>query len=440
MAAKQEPKVSLKLLIDEKTNRLVGAEAHKDLVDILFSFLTLPMATVIRVTKSVTIGCMNNLYHSIQNIGAENWHTVHCKTMVLNPRNPLANYCKKLKMNVDDSGSEKKYGCSHGCKSFSMYQNVKCYCSNGWTTKEMKSDDSGTVMNCSYEGVFLQKGWIVFLISDDLQIRPASPNVLDQLLSGLGLSEMNQIKEIPVEVSKEQVICLLARSLVSKSPLSDVFLPNHGATSIHANPDRILPSSTDKKTRSVNLNVKVNKHTNDIMFAEATNEFFDFLCSFLTIPIGTMISVLGGNSGIGCIDNLYGSLAELDVKWFGSADVKSDILLPGIATHHNCTMQPLNLVEREGVYNMVNPKNHYCSNFCVEPSVFIVSRDLEVKSLSFASSFGVLRDAKVALSDTEDQVIAVGMKEALCLLKAALTSPSSALTNGFNSFVQKQKA
>nr|GLL36925.1 uncharacterized protein LOC109182299 [Ipomoea trifida] len=488
MAAKQEPKVSLKLLIDEKTNRLVGAEAHKDFVDILFSFLTLPMATVIRVTKSVTIGCMNNLYHSIQNIGAENWHTVHCKTMVLNPRNPLANYCKKLKMNVDDSGSEKKYGCSHGCKSFSMYQNVKCYCSHGWTTKEMKSDDSGSVMNCSYEGVFLQKGWIVFLISDDLQIRPASPNVLDQLISGLGLSEMNQIKEIPVEVSKEQVICLLARSLVSKSPLSDVFLPNHGATSINANPERILPSSTHQKTHTLNLNVKVNKHTNDILFAEATNEFFDFLCSFLTIPIGTMISVLGGNSGLGCIDNLYGSLAELDVKWFGSADVKSDILLPGIATHHNCTMQPLNLIERQGVYNMVNPKNNYCSNFSVEPSVFIVSRDLEVKPLSFASSFVVLRDAKVALSDTEDQVIAVGtvlteggsyiaiisfnqwlqllrdlvvkplsfassfvvlrdakvplsdtedrVITALCLLKAALKWPSSALANGLNTFVQ----
>nr|GMD43394.1 uncharacterized protein LOC109181194 [Ipomoea batatas] len=97
MAAKQESKISLKLLIDEKTNRLIAAEAQKDFVDILFSFLTLPMATVIRVTKNVTIGCMNNLYHSIQNIGAEHWYTVHCKTMVLNPRNPLANYCKKLK-------------------------------------------------------------------------------------------------------------------------------------------------------------------------------------------------------------------------------------------------------------------------------------------------------------------------------------------------------
>nr|GLL42220.1 uncharacterized protein LOC109181194 [Ipomoea trifida] len=149
--------------------------------------------------------------------------------MVLNPKNPLANYRKKLKMNVDDSGSEKKYVCSNGCEYFSMYQNVECYCSNGWSTKEMKSDDSGSVMNCSYEGVFLQKGWIVFLISDDLQIRPASPNVLAQLLSCMGLSEMNQIKEIPVEVSKEQIICLLARSLVSNSPLSDVFLPNHGA-------------------------------------------------------------------------------------------------------------------------------------------------------------------------------------------------------------------
>lgn len=197
--------------------------------------------------------------------------------MVLNPINPLANYCKKLKMNVDDSGSEKKYVCSNGCEYFSMYQNVECYCSNGWTTKEMKSDDSGSVMNCSYEGMFLQKGWIVFLISDALQIRPASPNVLAQLLSCLGLSEMNQIKEIPVEVSKEQIICLLARSLVSNSPLSDVFLPNHGAPSIHAKPERILPSSTHQNTPTLNLNVKVNKHTNEILFAEATNEFFDFL-------------------------------------------------------------------------------------------------------------------------------------------------------------------
>nr|GMD40123.1 uncharacterized protein LOC109182299 [Ipomoea batatas]GMD40124.1 uncharacterized protein LOC109182299 [Ipomoea batatas] len=382
MATKQESKVSLKLLIDEKTNRLVVAEAQKDFVDILFSFLTLPMATIIRYIAK--------------------------PYMVLNPRNPLANYCKKLKMNVDDSGSEKKYGCSHGCKFFSMYQNVKCYCSNGWTTKEMNSDDSGSVMNCSYQGAFLLKGWIAFLISDDLQIRPASPNVLAQLLSGPCLSEMNQIKEIPVEVSKEQVICLLARSFVSKCPLSDVFLPNYDATTIHAKPERILSSSigvvqtTDQNTSTLNLNASVNKHTNEILFAEATNEFFDFLCSFLTIPIGTMISVLGGNSGLGCIDKLYGSLAELDVKWFGSASVKSDILVPGVATHHNCRPQPLNLIERERENYMLNPKIYrYYSSFCVEPSVFIVSRDLEVKPVSFASSFVVLRDAKVPLSDTE---------------------------------------
>ncbi|XP_019187980.1 PREDICTED: uncharacterized protein LOC109182300 [Ipomoea nil] len=153
-----------------------------------------------------------------------------------------------------------------------------------------------------------------------------------------------------------------------------------------------------------------------------------------------MVSVLRGNSGLGCIDNLYASLAELDVKWFGSASVKSDILVPGIATHHNCRMQPLNLFERKREDYMLNSKTNDHSNFSVEPSIFMVSRDFEVKPLCFASSFVVLRDAKVPLSDTEDREVTVGMKEALCLLKAALTSPSSALSDGLNTFVQKQKA
>ncbi|XP_019186490.1 PREDICTED: uncharacterized protein LOC109181194 [Ipomoea nil] len=205
--------VSLKLMIDEKTNRVVAAEAEKDFVDILFSFLTFPMGTIIRLTSHeqlkipVTIGCMNNLYRSIQN-SLLNWHTELCKTMVLNPRNPCAIYCSKLKINIDDSGSEMNYACSRqGCRYLSKYQNVSCVCSKGVTTKEMKSDDSGSsVESCRYGGAFLQKGSIMFLITEDLQIRPASPHILAQLLSGFGLSETSGIREMPVEVSKEQVL------------------------------------------------------------------------------------------------------------------------------------------------------------------------------------------------------------------------------------------
>lgn len=41
-----EAKVYLRLVIDEEKNKVVLAEAGKDFVDVLFSFLTLPMGTI----------------------------------------------------------------------------------------------------------------------------------------------------------------------------------------------------------------------------------------------------------------------------------------------------------------------------------------------------------------------------------------------------------
>ncbi|XP_019186491.1 PREDICTED: uncharacterized protein LOC109181196 [Ipomoea nil] len=276
LAKQQESPLSLKLLIDEKMNRVVAAEAEKDFVDILFSFLTFPMGTIIRVTSReplkipVTIGCMTNLYRSIQN-SPVNWNTELCKTMVLNPRNSCAIYCSKLKMNIDDSESEKKYVCSgQGCPYYSKYQNVSCECSNGETTKEMKSG---------------------------------------------------------------------------------------------------------------------------------------------------VIRALQGNLGLGCIDNLYTSVKDLDEKWFGSG-AKDIILDPRIAQHHNCRKQPLKFPVRMESHYLIDPRNN--NNFTVEPSLFIVSDDLEVNPLSFASSFQLLSEVKVSFSDIEEQVITVGTKEALSLLKAAL--------------------
>ncbi|KAL1205783.1 hypothetical protein V5N11_029325 [Cardamine amara subsp. amara] len=39
-------KFSLKLLVDEKRNKVVLAEADQDFVDVLFGLLTLPMGTI----------------------------------------------------------------------------------------------------------------------------------------------------------------------------------------------------------------------------------------------------------------------------------------------------------------------------------------------------------------------------------------------------------
>ncbi|XP_019187978.1 PREDICTED: uncharacterized protein LOC109182299 [Ipomoea nil] len=440
MAAKeQESRLSLKLLIDEKRNRVVAAEAHKEFVDILFSFLTLPMGTIIRVTSTgeaknpVTIGCMNNLYHGVEKLSNENWGTELCKTIVLHPRNPLGYFCQNLKVNIDDSWSNTNYLCSRKCCLMrSWYLNLRCICG---AKTNMRTTDM-----VNNEGAFLQKGRTMFIISDDLQIRPACPILLAQLLSNLGLSETDGIREMRVQVSKDQVICLLARSLVSESPLSDVFLPNptkHDTKLPKPEIEITLQTTEQNEAPTLNLQVTLNKSTNKILFAKATNEFFDFLCTFLTIPIGSIIHVFQRSLGLGgCLNNLYASVEELEDKWIGSS-IKSAILNPRITQYHNCKKQPLKLDELIENENLIDPRPN--ENFAAEPSLFIVLDNLDVKPLSSASSFLILRELKVAFSDIEEQVITVGMNEALSLLKAALTSPSSALTNGLASFLQKKK-
>lgn len=204
MANEQETKVLLKLWVDETRNKVVAAESKVDFMDILVSVLTLPLGTIIRLTKAEAgaLGCMKNLYQSVEKLGEENLYTEYCKTMLLNPRNAYAKYCMKLKVNVDNSGSDKYYQCS-GCCRKSYYTNVKCLC-GGMINKEKFLKDS-VENTCLNEHAFL-KGGISFLITDDLQFKCASPSSLVQMLSNVGLSDINQIKEMRVEVGKNEVI------------------------------------------------------------------------------------------------------------------------------------------------------------------------------------------------------------------------------------------
>ncbi|CAH9081915.1 unnamed protein product [Cuscuta epithymum] len=455
-AVKTEPVVlSLNLLIDEKNNRVVAAEANRDFVDTLFSFFTFPMGTIIRLITStsaeekptsVAVGCMNKLYEGVQKLSTEYWQTEYCKSMLLNPRNPLAYYFRKLKINIDDSGSDFTYGC--WCGGYhSIYENFRCKC--GAKTIRPKEKKPADWNASSKEGAFL-KGAIEFLITDDLQVRPASAEIVAQLMPDTGSKDATRIREMCVNVSKAELILLLARSLVSESPLSDVFLtkdpafetvgtqvkPSKLGATISSSP--VVPlETTEQNGPTLNLKVSCVKSTKQILFGEATNEFFDFLCTFLTTPIGLTVCILKGQSGIKCMDNLYTSIVELDQKWFRSSN-KSGLLDLCVAQDHNCKKQPIKSLRTEPLdTKLLSPKGS--DSFAVEPSMFFVSDDFEVKPLSVSSSYLLLNKLEISFNQTEVQWVTIGMKEAMSLLKAALTSPSSALTIGLGPFLQKQK-
>lgn len=153
-----------------RKKRVIAAEANKDFVDILFSFLTFPIGTIIRLTKNnnqpmpMTSTCINNVYKSVENIDVNHLYTENCKSMLLNPRNPCIEDCFKLKVKIDDSVSNKYFKCSNeNCSRKSWLVNVSCSC-GGKTSKEIFSDVKNPTSD--YSGVFLEGG-IGFIISDD---------------------------------------------------------------------------------------------------------------------------------------------------------------------------------------------------------------------------------------------------------------------------------
>jgi hypothetical protein len=80
-------KISLKILIEKKSQRVLFAEADKKFVDFLFSILTLPVGTVTGLLqKHDMAGCLHSLYKSIENLSDDIYlQPEQDKDFLLNP-------------------------------------------------------------------------------------------------------------------------------------------------------------------------------------------------------------------------------------------------------------------------------------------------------------------------------------------------------------------
>lgn len=107
--------VSLKLLVDPKSRRVLFAESGKDFVDFLFNILWLPVGTVIRLlTKKGMVGCLGNLYDSIENLDVNYMQPTANKGTLMKPivSNNAANV-PLLLPNMKSSKSSNLCRCSY---------------------------------------------------------------------------------------------------------------------------------------------------------------------------------------------------------------------------------------------------------------------------------------------------------------------------------------
>ncbi|CAJ2655907.1 unnamed protein product [Trifolium pratense] len=209
-----------------------------------------------------------------------------------------------------------------------------------------------------------------------------------------------------------------------------------------------MPCTSDRS--KMDIKILQSKSQKKIITAEADGDFVDFIFNFLTMPLGSIVKLLGCNTFAGCVGNLYKSLENLDPT--------SVLLNPGIAPQFGCPNQPLNIPHLQPpsityYYNCFQSGREYpgglisksrylgfqlahlldpkegAVGFVKRATLYGVGDDLKVKPLAANSFLPYLKELSVPLDDLEVKVISFGEAEALRFLGAFLTSKFT-LTSG----------
>ncbi|KAK9019435.1 hypothetical protein V6N11_053959 [Hibiscus sabdariffa] len=223
--------VSLKLLVDTASQRVLFAESGKDFVDFLFNILSLPTGTVTRLlTKHEMVGSLGNLYDSLENMSDAYILPSANKDTLLNPvvSSNTANV-PPLLPTVESSKQSGFYRCrnSYHSSSCGVYvaTDSKSICPS--CNKEMSQ--TATVVNpkkkdsSTDEGGYV-KGVITYMISDDLVVRPMSAISCITLLNKFNVKDVGALEEKTIDVGMDEGVKLLKASLQSEAVLTDVFL------------------------------------------------------------------------------------------------------------------------------------------------------------------------------------------------------------------------
>ncbi|PQQ18461.1 uncharacterized protein Pyn_37645 [Prunus yedoensis var. nudiflora] len=128
----------MKLLVDSTRGKVLFAEASKDVVDFLFTLLSLPVGTVIKLlSKDGMVGSLGKLYESVANLDDTYLQPNLDKDMLLEPKVTVAgaNILPLLTNNVD-SNAKQFYLCTRCDRRISDVSGTVCpNCSRGMSTE-----------------------------------------------------------------------------------------------------------------------------------------------------------------------------------------------------------------------------------------------------------------------------------------------------------------
>ncbi|KAD7480066.1 hypothetical protein E3N88_03202 [Mikania micrantha] len=219
-------KVSLKLLIDVKSKKVLFAEASKEFVDFLFHILSLPVGTVIKLLrKNSMVGSLGNLYDSIENLSSTYMQPNQSKDVVLNPK--IANYgahVPLLSLNADDSMNRKFYRCASSHVYVADDPTALCpQCKYQMNTGLTYVAGESAAKEAAEGGGFV-KGVVTYMVMDDLVVKPMSTISSITMLNKFNVKEVGGLEEKVVSLEMKEGLMLLKASLQCKNVLTSGFV------------------------------------------------------------------------------------------------------------------------------------------------------------------------------------------------------------------------
>ncbi|KAI3701647.1 hypothetical protein L6452_26879 [Arctium lappa] len=460
--AAKEHKIALNVMVHKEENKVIFAEADSNFVDTLFSIVTLPLGTIFRVLEKCpdqnlkTLGCLKNLYQSLIELPASYLTDDENKFLMLNPRTSAYDYCRNLEQNIDDTQPTKYFKCGGWLcgrpgASFSTCSFAKCIYCGCLINEEIedKFDDED-----DDDGVFVPN-LATFIVTDDLRVMPNTSDFSIQLVCDLGVTDASRLEKRTIGIGREQMVILVKAALLLNYPLT--YLVFH---SIHPIVGMMNPklgtsiqylTSNEKGTnlKKMTLRVTLQKSTSKFLFAEAKEDFMDFLFGFLEISLGTLIGkLMNGNTSFECFNNLFASISNMSVgECIKSQDLKDMLIEPQLVLKYVSENQifPLNVPKsyelryHEPKLYLKDPRD-IDRRYLKSPTKFMLKDDLVVTPLSSISVMALLNKLKVPLNDVEQHAIIIDIDEGLKILNASLKS-NSAFTNALlEEIIEKKKS
>ncbi|KAG5533316.1 hypothetical protein RHGRI_027491 [Rhododendron griersonianum] len=218
--------ITLKLLVDTKNNRVLFAEAGKDFVDFLFTLLSLPVGTVVRLlTAKSMVGSLGNLYDSVESLSDTYMQPNQSKEVLLKPKAAACSTEASLFLTDDDFAAKKVYMCGNYHHYVTNDPKVICPACKKYTMTTEVTFLPSKVANTglSGEGGYV-KGVVTYMVMDDLVVMPMSTISGISLLSKFNVTNVASVEEKVVTFGMDEGLKLLKTTLHSKMVLTSVFL------------------------------------------------------------------------------------------------------------------------------------------------------------------------------------------------------------------------